>query len=198
MNKVISTIEDVLPQMYGWCSITKGQVLAAAVFALRPEVIVEIGVFGGKSLFPMALAAKAIGRSTVWAIDPWEKAASIEGQSADNKYWWGTVDHEKIMLDFLRHVREHGLESTVKVCRAKSDNVEPPEGIGLLHIDGNHGEQALKDAQRFGPNVKVGGLCFCDDVNWIGGAVGRAVSALQQMGFTQLYSLDSGLMLQRV
>ena len=40
------------------------------VLALRPAVVVEIGVWRGSSLLPMALALKELGRGQIVGVDP--------------------------------------------------------------------------------------------------------------------------------
>ena len=61
MTNLFLDIADVVPRLNGWCSVNKAQHLAAMVCALQPVTAVEIGVFGGKSLIPMAMAMKRIG-----------------------------------------------------------------------------------------------------------------------------------------
>src|SRR5271155_2865720 len=48
-----------MAQLEGWCSDLKATTLVDLVLKVRPQVIVEIGVWGGKSLVPMACALKA-------------------------------------------------------------------------------------------------------------------------------------------
>lgn len=197
---LFETIARVQPKLHGWCSPEKAATLAAAVLAYRPEVIVEIGVFGGSSLIPLALAAKEIGRCKVIAIDPWLAVASVEGQvnDADRKFWSDQAMHENVYNDFLRVISELGLTNTVDVRRAKSDDVEVPANIGLLHTDGNHGEQAVKDIERYFPKCLVGSLAFVDDEHWAGGGVSRAITKAKSMGFKELYKLGTGCVLQRL
>ena len=66
-----------LSKLDGWCSEKKARVLCALVSFFRPNVCVEIGVFGGKSLFAMASACYEYG-GTVHGIDPWTKDEALE------------------------------------------------------------------------------------------------------------------------
>lgn len=199
MNDLFSRIAELLPKLMGWASIPKGQTLAAAVLALRADVVVEIGVFGGRSFLPMALACKEIGKGVCFGIDPWLPGESVIGQikPEDQKYWQ-SIDHELVYRDFIAQLVPLGVQNVVKVIRSSSNAIVPPPVIDILHIDGNHGEQAHTDARRFSPSVRVGGLCFLDDLDWAGGAVRKAEAVLQNSGFKLLYTQDTGAMFQKL
>ncbi|MBI2810794.1 MAG: class I SAM-dependent methyltransferase [Candidatus Melainabacteria bacterium] len=49
------------------------------IFELKPERVVEIGVFGGKSLVPMACALRANQKGRIYGIDPWDNKESVRG-----------------------------------------------------------------------------------------------------------------------
>lgn len=190
-------ITAIIPTLGGWCSVEKGHDLARAVLDLSSAVTVEIGVWCGRSVLPMALAHKHQGSGTVWAIDPWSSKASVEGYDAVNAEWWGKINHDDILHQFKRTLKAYDVESVVNIVRAKSDDVEPPKGIALLHIDGQHTDQAVKDVERFAANVITGGMVFVDDIAWSGGGVGRAVEKLLAMGFTKKFDRDTGAMFER-
>lgn len=189
MNLNLQTkIERVLACIgHGWCSYEKAHALSAACFALRPETVVEIGVYAGRSLFPMALALQQIGRGRVIGIDPYDAAASAAGEVDANKMWWAGLDHSVIERDFLDCVDAMELREFVTLVKQRSDDVPPPENVGLLHVDGSHTEQAIRDVRRFAHNVILGGVVCLDDILWEGGAVSAAASILKAMGFEELY-----------
>lgn len=177
-------------QITGWCPIEKALDLAVTVVALRPKMVVELGVWGGRSLLPMALACEAIDHGVVVGIDPWSPAASVEGYDAPNVEWWGKQDHEQIYRGFLAHVERLGLKNRVAIERAKSDNAAVPGTVDFLHVDGQHCEQALRDVRKFGAAVRVGGIVCMDDIEWQTAGVQHvkmAILELQQMGFVELY-----------
>ena len=67
------------------------------------------------------------------------------------------------------HLKKYGLEEWCTILRTTaSDAVTSiPDGIGLLHIDGNHGQEAvLKDIQNYLPKVAKDGLVWFDDIQW--------------------------------
>lgn len=171
----------------------------ASVLTLRPEVVVEIGVWKGHSVIPFGLACREVGKGIVYAIDPWKASASADGQKGENFEWWSKVDHNAIYKVFIQNVNHWGLHGTINIRREKSDDVSPPDKIDILHVDGNHSEQAIRDVDRFARNVRIGGLCYMDDIDWDGptGGVSIACRNLQGMGFLKLYDLEKGAMFQR-
>lgn len=197
--KLFEEIALVQPKLMGWCSPVKAATLAAAVLALRPKIIVEIGVFGGSSFIPMAMAIKEIGQGLVYGIDPWDANASADGQinPADQAYWSKQETHDVVYNDFMSRVQTLNLGPFINIQRATSDKAGVPNNIQMLHIDGNHSDQAVKDVNRFAPKCISGALCFCDDLGWTGGGPLRAVAKLKSMGWRELYTLDTGAMFQK-
>lgn len=199
LSATLTKIDSVVANFkHGWCTVEKAHALAAAVFTLRPAVIVEIGVWGGRSLFPMAIAAKAVGNGQVIAIDPWSADESAKGLNGKHLDWWRQVNHEEIYQFFRGQMQSLNL-GNITVERNRSDDVKPPANIGLLHLDGNHhSQQIIRDIDRFASRVMMGGLCFCDDLNWDGDdRKWSAMGLLASMGFIERYKMDTGVMLQR-
>lgn len=184
----------------GWCDSGKGVTLAHLVIATRPSCIVEIGVWGGKSLVPLAIAAQYITnpgfRPRVIAIDPWKADESVKGQGEQDAKWWGEQmgqpQHDFIYQGFIAKLMELGLSRTVEVQRMTSDQYPLNHSIDFLHLDGNHGPQAYTDIKKFGPAITSNGIVVLDDLNWTGGAVGQAAEWLKQNGFLELHPLGTG------
>ena len=61
-----------MSQLEGWCSEDKAGILIDLIVKYKPQVIVEVGVWGGKSLVPMANALRANGSGKIYGIDPWD------------------------------------------------------------------------------------------------------------------------------
>lgn len=203
MNDLFKQITDLHARVTGWCPLDKMLVLASAVVFNRPAVICEIGVWGGKSLLPMALACQAIGHGKVIAIDPWSKEASLAGFNPEDTHdqqninWWGAQDHEMVYISFLEHVRNLGLQDIVEVRRAKSDDVEAPGSLDLFHLDGSHTEQAIRDMDRFASKVESRGLVVTDDDEWSSQAPKIALDHLREMNFDKLFNLGTGSVWRR-
>ena len=195
---LFSDIEHEQPKLPGWCSPDKALTLGALVLAHRPALTVELGVFGGSSFIPMAMAHKAVASGQIVGIDPWDKAAAVAAQvTNEDREWWSKLDMEGLYQSFLGELRRLDLSPWAKIIRRKSDDADVPPSIGLLHVDGGHNEQAIRDVVRFAQHVEIGGYCVMDDLNWQGGAVGRAAQRLQQMGFRQRYPIGTGAVFQR-
>jgi len=200
MKELFTEIEHVLPDGGAWCDLHKACTLAAMIVADRPLVVVEIGVWQGGSLVPMLLALRHAGYGgRAVAIDAWENTASLAGQVAEaNRKWWGQVDHEAAYQKFLARLDALELRSLCEIVRASSQVAAVPHGIGLLHVDGNHGEQAVADIARFAPSVRLGGTLVLDDLHWTGGAVTRAYALAERLGFCELYPLGTGCVMRRM
>lgn len=184
---------------HGWTTIEQAVSMACAIVSTRPQVSVEIGVYAGKGIVPMAMAHRFIGSGKVIGIDPWDPVASVEGQVHDNdKTWWSALDHEDIYRTCMSEIGKYGLSGWSEIIRKRSNDVEVPGGIGLIRIDGNHGEQAFVDAQRFCPSVNPGGFLFLDDMGWSGGSVSKASEWLMSNGWIHIYNIGDTGVFQRV
>jgi cephalosporin hydroxylase len=208
-SALMGEISHVVHEGGDWCDVIKAQTLAAMILGLRPSVVCEVGVWMGGSMVPMLLALKAVEAIETRAgapvrlrlgiaIDAWSADASCAGQDGANLTWWGAQSHDDALATFLARIERHGLESICSVVRARSDDAIVPDSIGLLHLDGNHGEQALRDVERFAPHVIPGGILVLDDLDWVGGHVEMARSRALEMGFRGLFPLGTGVVLQRV
>ena len=201
MTNLFQDVERAVTKIFhGWTSVPKAQSMAAIVVALRPEISVEIGVYAGKGIVSLGLAHKAIGRGLAVGIDPYSAAASVKGQLNidDVKFWKEEVDYDLIKRACFEAIEEFKVGNFVDIIQRPSDDVMPPRNIGLLRIDGNHGEQAFRDMIRFTPTVILGGLCIIDDLGWTGGHTTRAAKHLSEMGWRELYPLDDGAVFQRI
>lgn len=197
MSQLFETIAKVQPGLPGWCCPEKAEALAAMVLSIRPQNTVELGVFGGSSFIPLALAHKEIGTGVAWGIDPWSKQASIKDEIPENVEFWSRVDHEWMYSQFMAKLRELSLESCTRIIRQTSDEADPPSVIDVLHLDGSHTEQAVRDVIKWMPHVRSGGFAVLDDLEWSGGGVKRAEARLLDMGFKRLYPLGTGACYQR-
>jgi len=157
-----------LNEITGWCSEQKGAILVDMILKKKPEKIVEIGVWAGKSLLPMAYTLKAMGRGKVYGIDPWSAEASIQHVTNEpNIVWWSHVDHDGILLSLINNIKRWQLEDYVEIIINTSENADPIEDIDLLHIDGNHSDYAsYLDVNKWVPLVKSGGWIIFDDMSW--------------------------------
>ncbi len=151
----------------GFCSEAKACGLVSLILEKKPQVVVEIGVWGGKSLVPMATAVASYG-GLVYGVDPWSNEESLVGMTDENnKFFWGNVDHESVLYALMFQLDELGLSPFVELIRATSENAPPIYGIDFLHIDGNHSDEtSYADVTKWVPLVKEGGTIVFDDIGW--------------------------------
>lgn len=159
------------PIVEGWTTVEKANAMADLVLANRPSLIVQIGVFGGASLIPQALALQQNGHGLIIGIDPWTKAAALEGDvGADNAEWWSKLDMDAIANGAWAAIDSEGVKDFAVLVRTQSHIVSglfPPESIDILEIDGNHSELAsCRDVNLYLPLVKPGGFIWFDDFKW--------------------------------
>lgn len=179
-DSIKNQVFQSMNKLEGWCSKYKASVLIDFIFLLQPKKIVEIGVFGGKSLIPMAYAMKAnnVG-GKVYGIDPWSSKESGVGMDGVNYEWWTHVNHDRILRGLQDRIKEFGLESQIELIRATSESADEIYEIDMLHIDGNHSDiTSYIDVTKWVPLVRSGGLIIFDDVNW--STTSRAVQWLDE------------------
>lgn len=166
-------------QLDGWCSDFKASTLMDLVWFMQPKVVVEIGVFGGKSLVPMGFALKQLGDGMAYGIDPWSAAASAEGMDGVNKEWWVSLDHGAILKKLQTKITEFQLDNYITLVQATSADAPAISNIDILHIDGNHSNDASYfDAIKWVPLVRRGGIIIFDDITW--GTTERATDWLDE------------------
>lgn len=190
LHEILTTVQPGLP---GWCDPLKALTLASIVIARRPRVSVEIGVYGGSSFIAIAAAHQHIGFGSVMGIDAWDKDVAVAAQTdPESRVWWANQDLLKLYTDLDALLEKLDLRMCATLFHNHSNNITPPQSIGLLHVDGGHNAQAITDVNRFAPRVEPGGFVVTDDTHWAGGGVQRAESLLIAMKFRKLYALGTG------
>jgi len=165
--KLKKSVFDVMEDLEGWCSKEKASFLIDLILARQPKIIVEIGVFGGKSLVPMALSLKSLGKGVVYGVDPWCADESAAGMDPESLKWWSELNHNYILDSLVQKINAYELNDHVSLLRVTSERCPEIPNIDLLHIDGNHSERtSFIDVTKWVPLVKAGGYIIFDDVNW--------------------------------
>tara|TARA_Y100000816_G_scaffold78559_1_gene53459 strand:- start:1821 stop:2147 length:327 start_codon:yes stop_codon:yes gene_type:complete len=83
--------------LHGWCDDNKGILLAELAYAIQKEqkdiTAVEIGVFGGKSLYCIAAFLDENLPKNIYGIDPFNSLNCCEGKNdVANDHWWCKID----------------------------------------------------------------------------------------------------------
>ena len=162
----------IIPSFYGWCTQEKARSFIDLVLQVKPEICVEIGVFGGQSLFPVASALKFLGQGLVIGIDPWNTHECIRyfdpirDQAHIN--WWSKVNMEQIYYSYLGMLSHYELDEYCITLRSTSADAAPAIGtIDILYIDGNHSEaMSTQDVKLYLPKVRSGGYIWLNDSLW--------------------------------
>ncbi len=154
-NQVFQELEG------SWCSREKASLLMDCVFLTRPKVCVEVGVFTGSSLLPVAVTLKHLKRGKVFAVDAWdnEEAVRYSKKEDANKMWWSSIDMKAALRAFSQSIDAWKLNSYVRIIAKPSvDAVFFVPSIDFIHIDGNPSKEGfLQDLLDYLPKVKVGG-----------------------------------------
>lgn len=160
----------------GWCSEEKARHMVDLILSTKPLLVVEIGVFGGRSLLVQALALRHLGQGMCVGVDPWTKDAALAHmEDPIHRKWWEEVDLAGVRNGCLDHITREGLSEwcTVFVGTSKQfytllkNVIIPQPCIDILHIDGNHSDAASTfDSTHFVPIVRPGGHIWVDDPGW--------------------------------
>lgn len=163
-------VAEVLPKIEGWCSKEKASAFIDLVLQEKPKVYVEIGVFAGASLFPVASALKFLNNGGfIIGIDPWnnkECTKNFDPLIHDSFVtWWNNIHLEWIYHSVLNLVRQENLEDYRLLMRTTSEKAAVfIEEIDILYLDGNHSIQSLsKDVDLYVPKVRSGGYIWLND-----------------------------------
>jgi len=174
------TAFNYMDQLDGWCSYNKAAILIDLIALSKPETVVEIGVWGGKSLIPMACALKANKKGRVYGIDPWNSIESLQHvMDGSNIDYWSRADHEGVLRNLNEKIEKFQLRPQVELIRATSAEAPEIPNIDILHIDGNHSDATTYlDVTKWVPLVKKGGWIIFDDMTWFENGVYTAARAV--------------------
>ena len=155
----------------GWCTLEKAQRLYDLVKETDAQHIAELGVFGGKSLLPMAQACKDKGSGVCVGVDAWKKEPALTGTNApENDAYWANMDYEHIFkscsnaivkFDLSKHCELFRL-TTFQAAQIMSENV-----YDIIHQDSAHNpETIIQELDSWLPKLKQGGYWVIDDCDW--------------------------------
>lgn len=139
----------------GWFFEDEADAYRAMVEAIYDGVVVEVGVWKGRSLHAILDSCQA-NRNTVYAVDAWNPPADdphyAEARLAD------------VYAAFLRNLERSGHASSVRVIRDDSALAAarfPDASVDLVFLDGDHSyEGVLRDIRAWRPKLKPHG-CLC-------------------------------------
>ncbi len=181
----ISALMTQAGNIYGECSDDKIIALCLALTSAPVGDVIEIGSFFGKSAYILNHLAVLNGIGTMIAIDPWDLETSIQHDAPLIMPELSNVwDWEKVFRGFLLTMISCSLPpfnyiraSSKQAWEIYSSNnaVYSPEfgktfingHISVLHIDGNHDENSVRqDFLLWSRRLSPGGWIIFDDYEW--------------------------------
>jgi predicted O-methyltransferase YrrM len=185
--------------IWGWCSLNKAGIIIdymEDVFSrVDNPVCVEIGIYGGMSALPVLLDMKRLKTGKFYAIDPWSNEEATKGYEEKHYDYWNNIDLNHVYNIFDTMLKETGTEEYVEIIKKPSDEAPKIYSIDFLYIDGQHTDQAIRDANKYASQVKQDGYCIVDDVEW--GEVSQVPDAMVKMGFEALFRIDEAVIFKR-
>lgn len=140
------------------------------------KTFVEIGVYKGKCLLPLAYVIKQ-NKGLCIGIDPYCKNCAREYDMEEKKQivvdeFIDKLDFDQIYHDVLEKKEAMELSSNCEILRKTSESAHEylkakKCSIDMLHIDGNHDTKYVSlDAEKYIPMMNDSGFVIFDDIDW--------------------------------
>lgn len=163
-------LSEWIPAAEGWLTVDRANEMYDLVRQIQPQYVVEIGVFGGRSLIAQAMALRDNGRGKIIGIDPWKRAVAVDAQTDEQAaaWWRDSVDYYKIHQGCMDAIWTLDLDRFVTIIRSTSkDCVDIIPMCDIIYIDGGHSEaSSCEDVSLYLPKVKQNGWIWFDDADW--------------------------------
>lgn len=188
-----ASVLDRMPD--GWCTPQKAQHLYELTIQSGGEFSLELGVYSGRSLVPIAMAHQEIKKGFVLGVDSWSKVAALEGTNDQaNADWWAQLDFNAIYkecTDAIDYYKLNDFCGTVRMRSLTFGILLAKNSISLLHQDSNHSQEVTcGEVAMFAPKVKKGGIWVSDDCRWP--TVQRSLELLIDYGFKEIGEFPNG------
>jgi predicted O-methyltransferase YrrM len=165
---------ETVPRKGGGCPPRKQRALAHLIVSRDLKQSVEIGVFGGGSLFPQAVGMRRTGGLAI-GVDPWSATEAVQKENlerilpqTDDEYV-ARLDWDGLYREVAERIERYGLANHCRLMRMTSSRAaaEVDGPLDLVHIDGNHDYvRCADDVSRWLPKLRTGGLLVLDDTSW--------------------------------
>jgi predicted O-methyltransferase YrrM len=175
VRQFIEEVVESVPVDYGGGSGSAKALVIADLIA-RHEIrdTIEIGVYRGRSLLPVATMLRIAGRGVATGIDPWSAEEAIQEDThavgPGVNEWVRAQDWEAIYQSVVDRVDAYLLTEHCRILRMTSEAAAPQiadASVGVVHIDGNHDRAAVeRDVELYLPKLIPGGFLVLDDASW--------------------------------
>jgi predicted O-methyltransferase YrrM len=172
--EIAGIVESISLDFGGGCSPVKALMLADLIVREKLATVLEIGVYRGRGLFPLAAAVRAGSGGIATGIDPWSAEAAVQNDhhalAPGVREWAVAHPWEETYQEVVERRRDLGLEAHCRLIRSTATLAAPrfpPQSLDLVHIDGNHDRRAVqRDVDNYLPKLRPGGFLVMDDVSW--------------------------------
>lgn len=122
------------------------------------DVIIELGVYAGRSLAMLVQMARVMGKAPrVWGVDLWEKAAEITAQGNDGKNPYKPIPYG-ICQAYLQQAGVLPHVILMQMDTAESSKHFMDGAVSLAFVDGDHNYAGVKrDIRAWRSKIKPGG-----------------------------------------
>jgi hypothetical protein len=177
-DEVRQFLEEVVtsvPVDYGGGSgSAKALVIADLIAHHGVHDTIEIGVYRGRSLLPVATMLRIAGAGVATGIDPWSADAALQEDThavgPEVNEWVRAHPWEETYQSVVQRIEDYGLTEHCRILRMTSEEAAPQfeeTSVELVHVDGNHDQAAVeRDIELYLPKVKPGGFLVLDDASW--------------------------------
>ena len=161
LEQPYASIKRLPLERHGFFSPENAKNLKTFIQALKPRIVVELGVWLGESSFFMADLLDDNAR--LYAVDTWVDYPDIK----DIPYMKNMMP--KAYWQFLSNCLHLGLAHKIIPVRMTSAQAAQALNISpnLVYIDASHAEEdVFNDIVDWYPKIIQGGICCGDDWNW--------------------------------
>ena len=148
----------------------KGRILLGDIIKkYNKKTFVEIGVYGGASLFYLK---DKFPELIIYGIDPHDKIEIFNGKTLDELNKKDVEERTNNLAKFRKNIEEsiEKYNLDIKYINNTSWNVYKEfkdNSIDVLFIDGDHSYNGVKkDLELFYPKMSKDGIIIMDDYNW--------------------------------
>lgn len=175
-QKTEQIITKIPADFGGGSPLSKSFLMAYIALEYNLKNFVEIGIYRGRSFFPMAYVSKLLG-GKAYGIDPYDYEIAKEYDQnetlvKDINEFLESLDFLKIYESVMNLRQVLDLVDNCEILKEKSSCAieyfrEYNISIDILHIDGNHDTKyVMEDVNLYFPLVRDGGFIVLDDIDW--------------------------------
>jgi len=181
-KKIMADVLDVtthVRQVKGNSGVgEKNFVMCFLIYYFKCKTTLDLGVYGGGSLFPQATMHNKYTDGIVYGVDPYNKEDMVQFDNTDTEFLklqkdvLNNLDVEELYHYILNLINELSYADNVKFLRMRSDKainyfVENNVRFDLMFIDGNHDtKNAMSDMVLYIPRLNNNGFLVIDDTPW--------------------------------